>query len=113
MFKRIDRTVAVLSAASILCNAAIWAVLIWKIPYTQNTIFLHYNVFFGVDLTGSWGKIFVAPASGLGIWVINTIPVLFASQMTRVAKIAISILTLLLEVMLFVGAVLTILLNTA
>ena len=38
---------------------------------TTETIFLHYNVVFGVDLIGEWWKLFYVPLSSLVIFVVN------------------------------------------
>lgn len=102
-----------LTVASLVCNAATWTLLVWKIPYTQDTVFLHYNVFFGVDLTGSWSQLLWLPGSGLGILFVNSLAVFFGKHMDHVAKTAITILTLLFQVMLLVASLLVILLNTA
>ncbi|MBI5221361.1 MAG: hypothetical protein HY979_00965 [Candidatus Magasanikbacteria bacterium] len=38
---------------------------------TTDSVFLHYNVVFGVDLIGEWWKVFYIPLSALGIFLLN------------------------------------------
>jgi hypothetical protein len=111
MEQRFDRVLLVLTAIALLCNAATWALLLWKIPYTEETIFLHYNVYFGIDLTGGWKQLFWVPGSGTVILVINTAVLYAAKQMHRMTKITTGILTVAFEAMLIVAAILIILLN--
>jgi hypothetical protein len=42
-----------------------------KIKPQTNPIFLHYNIYFGVDLIGSWYRVFIMPALGFIILCIN------------------------------------------
>lgn len=64
-------SVAVPLGASILLNLAMWGWLLWRVPYGESQIFLHYNVLFGVDFIGAWWKIFFIPLLGLVIALFN------------------------------------------
>jgi hypothetical protein len=101
-----------LSVVSLVCVVATWALLLWKIPYSEDIVYLHYNVFYGVDLTGAWSQLLWLPGTATAIWLVNSLVVRFDKQMTHVTKISISVVTAAMEVMLLVGAVLLILLNT-
>lgn len=63
--------VRVMFIATMVLNLASWIWLLWNIRPTQTPIFLHYNVLFGVDLTGSWFSVFFVPFAGLGIASLN------------------------------------------
>ncbi len=111
MKQPVDRLVLILCCLALLCNIGTWAVLLWKIPHTNETIFLHYNIYFGIDLTGSWRQLFWVPGTGSVIFLVNSAVIFFSRQLARVTKIAFSILTLAFQLMLAVASVLIILLN--
>lgn len=53
-------------------------ILCWTLPYFQikpqvEPIILHYNIYFGVDLIGSWYRIFYLPAIALALLLVNLI----------------------------------------
>ncbi len=56
---------------SVLAQIAMWVYLIAYIQPSAESIFLHYNTTFGVDLIGEWWKIFFLPTSGLIVLLIN------------------------------------------
>ena len=60
-----------LLALSLLANIANWVILAIFIRPTDNNIILHYNVYFGVDMMGSWKSVFVLPSVGLALFLIN------------------------------------------
>lgn len=37
----------------------------------MESVFLHYNIVFGVDLVGSWWKIYYLPLAGLLVFLLN------------------------------------------
>ena len=57
---------------TIILNLAAWGWLIWHIRPQEAPLFLHYNVLFGVDLTGNWFSVFYVPFAGLAIFGLNT-----------------------------------------
>ncbi|MBU0597856.1 hypothetical protein KKF61_02565 [Patescibacteria group bacterium] len=44
-----------------------------KVKPQEDPIFLHYNIYFGVDLIGNWYLIFLMPAIGLACFFINLV----------------------------------------
>jgi hypothetical protein len=112
MIQRFDRVLLMLTFAAVLCNIATWSLLLWKIPQTSETIFLHYNVYFGVDLTGGWRQLFWVPGSGTVILLVNTLVILLDAHMHRIARVMMGVLTIGFQMMLLVASVLIILLNT-
>jgi hypothetical protein len=66
----------------IAVNSAIWMVVYYiTTKVTQDLVVLHYNVDFGVDLVGDVGNMYMIPATGLVILVINLLLVfLFSKQ---------------------------------
>ena len=58
---------------SLLVNFCLWLFLIWRVKTLSSFIFLHYNIYFGIDQLGSRNGIFILPALGLGFLIINFI----------------------------------------
>lgn len=54
-----------------LLNALTWAYIFLKIKPQADPIYLHYNIYFGVDLIGEWYRIFILPAVGILIGVVH------------------------------------------
>jgi hypothetical protein len=52
-------------------NLVVWAFLWWKIRPQADPVYLHYNIYFGVDLIGQWYRIFLLPALGFVFYVID------------------------------------------
>lgn len=100
----------VLFGITFFLNIASWALVLWKIPYTTEPIFLHYNIYFGIDLTGSWWKIFTTPILGIAIIIINTLLAIFATDHPFIQRM-IAVITLVLECMTFFAAILIVRLN--
>ncbi len=69
-FKRLQ--VIILLSIAGASNIFSWIWLLWHIRPTEDPLFLHYSVLFGVDLTGPWHSVFVLPAIGLAIILLNT-----------------------------------------
>ncbi len=64
---------AILLGTSLLINVATWIWLLVRIGPQEENIFLHYNILFGVDLIGTWTKVFYLPLIGLFILLVNAI----------------------------------------
>jgi hypothetical protein len=60
-----------LTLLSVVANLTNWAILAIFIKPTANKIILHYNVYFGVDAMGNWKSVFILPAIGLVLILIN------------------------------------------
>lgn len=63
----------ILIASSLFLNLCIWVWLLLNIRFQEDSVFLHYNVLFGVDLTGEWYKVYSVPILGLCIIFFNAI----------------------------------------
>lgn len=66
-------SVAIATGIALVVNLIIWLWLLINFPPTGDTVFLHYNMLFGVDLIGTWWKLLFMPLSGLGIILVNTL----------------------------------------
>lgn len=56
---------------SVVINILLWVFLIYRIQPQEEPIFLHYNIYFGIDLIGEWYRIYIIPALGSVIIFIN------------------------------------------
>lgn len=52
-------------------NIILWLWLFWQTKDFSGHIALHYNIYFGIDLLGSWFNLFYLPALGLAIFLFN------------------------------------------
>lgn len=80
-----DLVIRYLTIVSIVLHLVLWLLIIIKIvPLAGQADFLslHYNIYFGIDLIGSWYKIFTVPIVGLIFLIINIflITVLFRRE---------------------------------
>jgi hypothetical protein len=60
--------------ASIVINMATWGYILWKLPPSNGTVFLHYTIYYGVDLTGEWWRLLLMPGTGLLVILLHSIP---------------------------------------
>lgn len=96
---------------SLLENLASLGLLIWKIPRSIEAVFLHYNIYFGIDLTGSWYQLLWLPGSGVAILLVNGLIAFSGKSLTTPIKLFIACFTIGLEAMLLVASLLLVLLN--
>ncbi len=61
----------------LLINGTGWGLVIWKIRPSDLPVYLHYNIYFGVDLIGNWYQLYLYPAGGLLVIVINYLLMFF------------------------------------
>lgn len=57
---------------SLLLNAVLWLLILFRAIPTTDSVPLHYSLTFGIDWLGGWGKLFTYPIAGLLLIVINT-----------------------------------------
>ncbi|MFC1644913.1 hypothetical protein ACFL08_02715 [Patescibacteria group bacterium] len=58
---------------SVVVNLAVSAALYFFIGTSGQSIILHYNAYFGVDLVGSWWQIYLMPVAGFFFIIVNLI----------------------------------------
>ncbi|MFA4831401.1 MAG: hypothetical protein WC862_01585 [Patescibacteria group bacterium] len=101
----------VMLCASILLNLAAWFWLFWNIRSGDGTVFLHYNILFGVDYIGEWWKIVFLPATGILILILNTILGWILFQRDSFMTYLLNATSLLCQIFLFITASLLVFLN--
>ncbi len=100
-----------LLGATLILHVAVWVWLAWYIRPQSGQIFLHYNVLFGVDLTGDWYEVFLLPLVGLVIIVLNTFLALLLYNKDRFASLVLLTTTLIVHCILLIVASLLVFLN--
>lgn len=66
-----DKIISVCFFTSLALNFFIWIYCFLNIRAGEELIYLHYNLYFGVDFIGAWYKVFIIPIFGLIILLIN------------------------------------------
>lgn len=92
---------------SVGLNLAQWAYLVLRVRPQSEPIPLHYTIAFGIDRIGPWFSAFLLPASGTAIVMANIVLVSMVVEHQRVTAQLIVVLTLLMELTLLTGAMLT------
>ncbi|MBU0531137.1 MAG: hypothetical protein ABIG32_00220 [Candidatus Uhrbacteria bacterium] len=103
-----------LTLLSGLLVIATFVLPIWKlIPNLDgaNFIPLHYNIYFGVDRFGPWYYIFMMPALGLLLLIINIIFEGIYVKREHILSIFFAVCTVAVEALLFGSMILIVLLN--
>ncbi len=113
---REDLVVKITFISSVLLNAITWFIIFYKLyPFSYLTeygqIFLHYNVYFGVDNIGFWYKAFIIPALGLFIIFLNNILAYIFYLQEKIISYVLIIGQALLQIILLAAAIFVILLN--
>lgn len=83
-----------------------------RIHATDLPLSLHYNIIFGIDLIGEWWKLWIIPFAGLICGVINFGISHFVYDKRKPLSRFIAIVTVLLEVLLIMGNILLVSLNS-
>lgn len=103
---------AVFLLSSAVINLTTWIWLLWNIRPQQEAIFLHYNIFFGVDFIGPWWRVLLVPLAGIFILLINALlGWIFFQKDTLMSHIC-NAMSLLCQILLCVAAALLVFLNT-
>jgi len=113
---REDLIVKISFVVSAVINIIIWLALYVKLnnfayqtEYGQ--IFLHYNVYFGVDNIGVWYKAFIIPVLGLFVIIFNNILGYTFYLKDRLISYVLVISQAVMQVALLAAAIFVILLN--
>lgn len=113
---REDLVVKISFILSIIINLVIWLALYFKLhPFSYLTeygqIYLHYNIYFGIDNIGYWYVPFIIPALGLFIILFNNILAYIFYLQEKIISYVLIIFQAALQMVLFAAAIFVILLN--
>jgi hypothetical protein len=113
---REDLVVKITFILSLIINVVIWLTLYFKLyPFSYMTeygqIFLHYNVYFGIDNIGQWYMPFTIPLLGLFIILFNNILAYIFYLREKIIAYILLISQAVLHLVLLAAAIFVILLN--
>ena len=97
---------------SLFFNLANWFSIWYFVEPVDFPIILHYNVYFGVDMTGDWKKIFFLPGMGLLLFFINSfLAFYFFKKSEKIASYILLMAGLMVQISLIIASFSTILIN--
>lgn len=98
----------ILLAVSVVLNIATWLVVVLRMPYTSDTVILHYNTYFGVDLSGRWWQLLIAPFFGAAVIGIHAYGFKPFDRSHRAMRIVSYAIMTIVQAMLLIGMLLLI-----
>ena len=96
---------------SMLLNIGIWIVLYIYIKPSHDPIYLHYNIYFGIDLIGEWYRIYLIPLTGLVIILVNYLAGVIMYSSKRVLSYLLVIFAVPVNMFLALSAILIVYIN--
>ncbi len=85
---------------SLLINIISWLIILTQIHPSSEILPLHYNVFYGADLSGKGYYLYLIPLAGLALLVINYI--LYRYTIKKEAFIAKALISVALVIQIFI-----------
>ncbi|OGH66706.1 MAG: hypothetical protein A3B90_02725 [Candidatus Magasanikbacteria bacterium RIFCSPHIGHO2_02_FULL_41_13] len=98
-------------SVALFLNLCIWAWLIFNIGFSTESVFLHYNILFGVDLTGSAYKVYALPGLGLFLILFNAAIGWVMYEKDEFVAQAGNVLSCIVHIFLFVATSILVFLN--
>ncbi len=99
-------------------NLAIWLLLYLKIARAfgnesewMETIPLHYNVYFGIDLIGSWQKVLIMPLIGSVIFILNGLLAYFLYVKEKLLSYFLVISSAFVQIVFLIAAFMVVVIN--
>lgn len=96
---------------SVVINLVIWLLFWSKISRRDEMVFLHYNIYFGIDLIGEWYKVFLIPLSGVFIIIANSFLALTLFARSKFISYLLFITSFLCQVILIIASLAIIWIN--
>ncbi|MFA5076375.1 MAG: hypothetical protein WC480_03080 [Patescibacteria group bacterium] len=106
-----DRILIIFFGIALVLNLLLYFGLYWQIQPSAEPVFLHYNIYFGIDLIGGWQEVYLMPIVGSFLLVINLILAYFFYHSEKIVSYLLLGISLLIEVLLLVGGVMVIMVN--
>ncbi len=98
--------------ASFALNALNWGLIIFYIRPVDFPIILHYNVYFGVDIIGSWWQVYFLPLIGLLILSVNSLlGYLFYQQKERTVAHLLMLAVFIVQICLSIAVISILIIN--
>ncbi len=104
--------VMIMTGVAVALNIYNFFWILTQIPASDNQIFLHYNILFGVDLIGKGWRLYSLPGLGMIIVIVNFVLGWLAFSKNRFIAYLLQASSLICAVYLTISVSLLILLNT-
>lgn len=98
-----DRWVYVPLALVFFVQGFCWWYTVVHVRPTNEQIFLHYTIVFGVDLVGEWWKMYIIPFSGLLTLIVNSLVAFFMYGSEKVMARMLLAYTVLVQIFILIG----------
>jgi hypothetical protein len=113
---RDDLAVKINFIGSLVINIIIWVILYSKLHHfayatEDNQIYLHYNIYFGIDNIGIWYYVFILPVLGIFIIALNNILAYFFYLKDKFISYSLIVTQTAIQLVLLSAAIFVILLN--
>jgi hypothetical protein len=106
-----DKILLILFLVSLILNLLLYlAILGWVRAQTEPLI-LHYSVYFGIDLIGSWYRLYLMPAVGSFLLLVNFFLTILFYRKERIIGYFSSGALAFAELLLLVGGILLVWIN--
>lgn len=106
------RIVLWLLVSAVFANLINWLIIVVFIRPVVPTIILHYNVYFGVDMMGNPKWVFVLPAIGLFLLLVNNfLAIYFYDNKERIASYILLTGALMIQLSLLIATLSVIIIN--
>ena len=93
-------------------NMVNWVSLWYFIKPVDSSIILHYNVYFGVDMIGSWKMAYMLPGIGLSLFFVNFfLAYYFFKKTERIASHILLIASFMIQLSLLIACASIIMIN--
>ncbi|MBU0612782.1 hypothetical protein KKB10_02075 [Patescibacteria group bacterium] len=106
-----SRIIGVGVLISLLLNLGMWVILYIFIKPSPEPIYLHYNIYFGIDLIGEWYKIYLIPLTGLIVILVNYLAGVIMYSSKRVLSYLVVIFAIPVNLFLALSAILLAFIN--
>jgi len=106
-----DKIILILFTVGLFANLILYVIMCLGIKPTTEPVILHYSVYFGIDLIGQRYKVFLVPAVGSFIFLINFSLAVFFYKREKLISYLLSAITFFLMLLLVFAGVLLIWIN--
>lgn len=97
---------------SLAANLANWIIIKIFLKPVDFPIILHYNVYFGVDISGNWKQVYALPTIGFFLLLVNfLLSIYFYKRKERIASYLLLIAALMIQLSLIVASASIIIIN--
>lgn len=96
---------------SLFLNLGIWIILYIFIKPSFEPVYLHYNIYFGIDLIGEWYRIYIIPLTGFVVILVNYLAGAIIYSSKRVLSYLVVIFAIPVNLFLALAAILLAFIN--